>query len=266
MVTTIVPDMRSRRPHWQMPEPRDVEVLGHRIRYWEKGEGRPLVLAHGFSGSAPFEWGRVFDALARKHRVIAPQCIGFAPSEQPDIAYTTAALTDHLGAFFAALDLSDITLVGESFGGWLVGSYAVRFAANSLPPIRRLVIVGGAVGQLQPYAPDAQGFYHAEVAAEVEAWMGPPPVADENDPTRMAIFRDSGLAIGELDADQLARIAVPTLLLWGDRDELIPLKVGETALRAIPGARLVVLHDVGHIPSVECPHEFVAVLNEFCSS
>ena len=101
MSTLIRPDMTAARPDWAMPPERDVTVHGHRIRYWEKGAGRPLVLMHGFSGSATFEWGRVIDALAAHHRVIVPQCIGFAPSEQPDLVYSTDTLVRHLGGFFA---------------------------------------------------------------------------------------------------------------------------------------------------------------------
>ena len=81
---------------WRMPPLREVSVLGHRIAYYEKGEGPPLVLAHGFSGSAYFEWGRVFDLLAERHRVVAPQLVGFLPSEQPDIVYSTDAQLAHL--------------------------------------------------------------------------------------------------------------------------------------------------------------------------
>ncbi len=108
---------------WAMPAPLEASVLGCRIVYYEKGEGPPLVLVHGFSGSAPFEWGRVFDLLAEHHRVVAPQLIGFLPSEQPDMVYSTEAQLAHLSGFLEALHLEGCTLAGESYGGWLVGAY-----------------------------------------------------------------------------------------------------------------------------------------------
>ena len=263
---TLRPDMSRARPAWRMPAPRDLVVKGQRIRYFEQGEGAPLVLMHGFSGSAPLEWGRVIDDLSRNHRVVAPQCIGFAPSAQPDITYSTAALVDHLGAFFAALDLTNITLLGESFGGWLVGSYAVAAAqaGSALPPIARLIVVSGAIGRFKWPGPDARDFFHDAVAKEAEAMMLGEPQYD-NDRTREAIRRDSGLVKAELDDAAIAQIRVPTLLIWGDRDELIPLEHGQAAARVIPGARLVVLNDIGHIPSVECPAEFVRVVDEFAA-
>ena len=261
---TLRPDMSLARPPWRMPAPRDVVVKGQRLRYFEQGDGAPLVLMHGFSGSAQLEWGRVIDDLSRNHRVIAPQCIGFAPSAQPDISYTTAALVDHLGAFFTALDLTDITLLGESFGGWLVGSYAVAAAqaGTSLPPIARLIVVGGALGKFKWPGPDAKDIFHDVVAKEVAAMMLVEPQYD-NDRTRAAILRDSGLAKAELNDAAMAQICAPTLLIWGERDELIPLEHGHAAARAIPGARLVVLNDIGHIPSVECPAEFARLVDEF---
>ena len=113
---------------WRMPPLRETSVLGRRIAYYEKGEGPPLVLVHGFSGSAPFEWGRVFDLLAEHHRVVAPQLVGFLPSEQPDMVYSTDAQLRHLSGFLKALDLTGCTLAGESYGGWLVAAYAARAA------------------------------------------------------------------------------------------------------------------------------------------
>jgi pimeloyl-ACP methyl ester carboxylesterase len=264
-ITRITPDISAPRPDWRMPEPRDVAVLGHRIRYWEKGDGRPLVLMHGFSGNAPFEWGRVIDALARRFRVIALQGLGFAPSEAPDIDYTTDVQLAHLGGFFDALGLTNIALAGESYGGWLVASYAVRAAALGLPPIERLIVVGGPIEAPRVARPEPSGFVHQAVVLEVAAMFAREGQTDHT-PIRGRILADSGLAKGELDLGAAATIAVPTLLMWGEADALIPLSVGEAAVRAIPDARLLVFETIGHIPSVECPNEFVTALVEFCEA
>ena len=78
-------------------------------------------------------------------------------------------------------------------------------------------------------------------------------------------MRDSGLARRDPSREELAALAVPTLLLWGEKDELVPLECGRDAASLIPGARLVVLPDVGHIPSIEAPDEFVRLISEFAS-
>lgn len=251
-------------PHWHLPDPRDIQIFGHRIRYWEAGHGDPLVLVHGFSGSAVFEWGPVFEALARRRRVVALQVVGFAPSEQPDIAYTTEALVAHLGGFMGALGLENATLLGESFGGWHVAAYATKAAALQLPPIAKLVLVGGAICVKSAPAPDARGFVSDALQAASDAFTATLPPSNET--TRIRILRDSGLLRRDPSRAELSAIAVPTLLLWGEQDELIPLACGRDAAALIPDAKLVVLPNVGHIPSIEAPGEFVRVVSEFAAS
>src|SRR5580698_8589014 len=247
---------------WHMPRLREVTVLGRRIAYYEKGQGPALVLAHGFSGSAYFEWGRVFDLLAEHHRVVAPQLIGFLPSEQPDIVYSTEAQLDHLSGFLAALGLEDCTLAGESYAGWLVGAYAARAAqsGSSLTRVSRYAILAGAVGVVRtgetppaPRAPPDTPLWRAIV--QRLPVLNPHDAA--NNPTREKIFAASGLGRGSPDAAALGKIATPTLLLWGDSDDLIPVRHGYAAAEAIPGSQLVVLPGIGHIPSIEAPRDFV---------
>lgn len=247
-----------------MPEPRDIQVLGHRIRYWDTGEGDPIVLVHGFSGSAAYEWAPVIPGLARRNRVIALQVVGFHPSEQPDMPYTTEALVRHLGEFMRKLSLTNITLVGESFGGWHVAAYAVHAAALGQPPIARLALIGGAICVKRFPAPEARGFADPEWQAASDAL--PAVLRTVNDPTRMAIIRDSGLVtMNEPTRGQLAGIAVPTLLLWGDKDELIPLECGEDAATLIGNSKLIVLKNVGHIPSIEATSDFVRIVSDFAN-
>jgi triacylglycerol lipase len=251
-------------PHWHLPGPSAIEILGHPIHYWDAGKGDPIVLVHGFSGSAIFEWGPVFEPLARRHRVVALQVIGFAPSAQPEIAYTTEALVNHLGEFMRALGLENVTLLGESFGGWHVAAYAAKAAALKQPPIAKLVLVAGAICVKDMPAPNARGFVSASLQAEADAFSATLPAGNEG--TRMMIARDSGLLRRDPSREELAAIAVPTLLLWGEQDELIPVACGEDAASLIPDAKLVVLPNVGHIPSIEAPDEFVRVVSEFASS
>ena len=255
---------------WRMPPLREVEVLGHRIAYYEKGEGPPLVLAHGFSGSAPMEWGRVFDLLAERHRVVAPQLIGFLPSEQPDITYSTDAQLAHLSGFIEALGLTDCTLGGESYGGWLVAAYAARAAepGSTLAHVGRYAIFCGAVGLVRtartpppPQAPPETPLWRAIIQRLPE--LNPHDAA--NNPTRERIFAASDLGRGWPDAAALGKIAAPTLLIWGEADTRVPVKYGRAAAAAIPGSQLVVLPGVGHIPSIEAPRDFVRFLTDFAA-
>lgn len=260
----------SQRLEWRMPAPRRVTVLGHSMAYYEAGAGPPIVLLHGFSGSAYFEWGRVFEPLAERHRVVAFQQIGFLPSEQPAIAYSTDEQLAHVSGLMEALDLKGAVLVGESYGGWCVGAYAAREAAagSGLAPVAGYAIVCGAVNVkrdgMPARDPPPRGFSDDAIALEVQRRideLNPHQLA--NDPTRAAIMANSGLGKGDPGEAELARIARPTLLLWGAEDELIPLRYGEAAARIIPNSELVVLPRVGHIPSVEAPHDFIRILSGF---
>ena len=256
---------------WQMPAPREVSVGGHRIVYYEKGEGPPLVLAHGFSGSAPFEWGRVFDLLAERHRVVAPQLVGFLPSEQPDMVYSTDAQLASLSGLLAALGLEGCTLAGESYGGWLVSAYAARAAepGSKLTRVGRYAFLCGAVGirigadrappQVRP--PPDTPLWRTIVRRLPE--LNPHDAA--NNPIRERILAASDLGKGWPDEAALAQITTPTLLLWGEDDELVPVKFGRAAAAAIPGSQLVVLPGVGHIPSIDAPRDFVRILSNFAA-
>ena len=251
---------------WRMPPLKDVQVLGCRIAYYEAGAGAPLVLAHGFSGSAYFEWGRVLGELARDFRVVAPQLIGFAPSEQPDNAYTTDDQLNHLSEFMRALGLEGGTLAGESYGGWLVAAYAARAAesGSKLAQPARYALLGGAVGSIR--REDQTGARGGDPAfwAEVESRLAElNPHQLDNDPTRERIVKNSDLGKGSPDTAALGKIAKPVLLLWGRDDELIPLRYGEAAAAAIPGSRLEVLDGVGHIPSIEAPRDFIRIVGAF---
>ena len=255
---------------WRMPPQREVDVLGCRIAYYEKGDGPPLVLAHGFSGSAYFEWGRVFDLLAERHRVVAPQLVGFLPSEQPDITYSTDAQLAHLSGFLEALGLQGCTLAGESYGGWLVAAYAARAAepGSKLTRVARYAILCGAVGVIRtgqnppaPRPPPETPLWRAIVQRLPEL----NPHDAENNWARERIFAASDLGRGWPDPAALARIAAPTLLLWGEDDELVPVRHGRAAAAAIQGSHLVVLPGIGHIPSIEAPRDFVRILTDFAA-
>ena len=258
---------------WKMPPAREVNVAGQRIAYYEKGEGLPLVLAHGFSGSAPFEWGRVFDLLAEHHRVVAPQLVGFLPSEQPDMVYSTDAQLASLSGFLEALGLAGCTLAGESYGGWLVAAYAARAAepGSTLTRVGRYAILCGAVGIKIP-ANAVSGPPQVRPPPDTPLWraiiqrlpeLNPHDAA--NNPTRERILAASDLGKGWPDEAALARIGTPTLVLWGEDDDLVPVKFGHAAAAAIPGSQLVVLPGVGHIPSIDAPRDFVRILTDFAA-
>lgn len=252
---------------WRLPPLRAVEAAGQSIAYYEQGAGPALVLVHGMSGSAAFEWGRVLPALARRFRVIAPYQIGFAPSAQPDITYDAAAFVDSLGAFLTALSVRRASLVGESFGGWVVAQYARaeaerRGTALALPKLDKLVIVDGAVGitPADRKSPEPPGVNDPAVSAEIRAFFAGHPPADTRAIRAKVVPH---IQQDTIRPDQLPGRRLPTLVVWGDGDQIFPLPVGQRIAQGVPGAKLAVIKDCGHIPSVERPGALVRALEGF---
>jgi pimeloyl-ACP methyl ester carboxylesterase len=250
---------------WELPALRTVQVGGQTIAYFEAGSGPPLVLVHGMSGSPALEWGRVIGPLSKRHRVIAPYQIGFAPSAQPaDLAYDAPTFVDSLAGLLRALDVRRPILVGESFGGWVVGQYAVAQAAAGadLPKIKGLVIVDGAVGisSTDQVSPNAPSINDPAVMAQVRSAFAAQPRPDTTFVRPRAM---PGISRAPVSAQALAAANLRTLIIWGEGDQLVPVSVGRNLAAAIPRSRLAIIPNCGHIPSVEQPVAFLRHLTAF---
>ncbi len=254
---------------WRLPKLRRTRVHGHHIAYYEVGSGPPLVLVHGGSGSPALEWGRVMIPLSRKFRVVAPYLIGFGPSDQPDLPYDAGTFVDYLGGFLNARDAHGAAIVGESMGGWVVGHYAVRQGQNSswgqsLPRIAHLVFADGAVQVHPGDGGGAQDSINSPSVAKLahDFYVTLPKV---NNSVVLKALGPHMLA-QQLSDDQLEKITTPTLVVWGRDDKILPLKDGRHIAAQIPGARIVIIDNSGHITSVEQPRGFLTALEDFIPS
>lgn len=248
---------------WSVPALKRVKVHDHDIAYFEKGSGPPLVLVHGGSGSPAFEWGRVITPLSRRFRVLAPYQIGFAPSDQPDLAYDAQTFVDYLGGFMSALRAEGATMAGESFGGWVVARYALSQGGKSswgqsLPRISHLAIVDGAVQihPLPPKPPEAS-INSPEVGKLAGAFFATQPKVDNSKVTQAA---NPHMLAQQLTDAELQSIKTPTVVIWGAGDQLLPVSDGRHIASQIPGARAVIIESCGHIPSVERPRAFLGAM------
>ncbi len=251
---------------WDLPPLRKVQIDAGEIAYFEAGSGPPLVLLHGLSGSAAFEWGRVIGPLSKRFRVVAPYQIGFAPSGQPDLPYDARTFITALGGFMRALSIRRPTLLGESFGGWVVAQYAQAQGAKtggdpSLPEIARLVVVDGAVG-LRPSDQsniNAESINDAELRTRTQAFFRSQPPADN---TRTRSLAQAAVRREPVVLETLSSRMLPTLVVWGREDQLLPLSIGQRLATDLK-ARFAVIKDCGHIPSVEQPKAFMRELLAF---
>jgi len=270
---------------------KSVRIHGNSVSYIELGEGPVLLLIHGMAGTCE-NWREVIEPLAHRHTVIAPDLPGHGASAPGGGDYSIAALAAGLRDLMLALGHDRATLVGHSLGGGVVMQLAYQFPEMA----ERLVLVssGGLGPEVSPVLraaalPGADLFIGATARAgeRVGSVVGrglsaiglrPNPDMSEvargyaslSDPERRAAFLatlravvgTSGQRVAATDRLYLAD-ALPVLIIWGARDPIIPVRHGEDAHQAIPGSRLEIFDDVGHLPQLEVPGRFIAALEQF---
>lgn len=269
-----------------LPEPRTTAVFGERIQYYDVGSGPAVVLLHGLGSSAKGDWGGCMMALARHHRVLAPDQLGFGGSDKPIVDYNVQIWVDFLGEFLREAKVRDFALAGESLGGWVAALYAIE--ASSEPPVGpsfvlpkpvRLVLSDAAghrrlAERLLAGGPEDNSLAGAK-AILAEVFHGPSWRTDEAIRGEMAwsmakgdgwtrhSFETNRAILGEAVDGRLGAIRIPTLVVWGAEDGVVPLEDGKDFAARIAGARLVVIPDCGHAPPIEAPAAFEAEVLPF---
>ena len=253
------------------------------------GAGRPILLIHGL-GATLYTWRHVVPMLARQHRVITVDLKGSGRALKPgDGHYSVHDQAGYVGDLIRDWALTDLTLVGHSFGG---GVALAAVVASALPPgrIGRLVLIDSmAYRQTFPWFIT---FLRTPILAPLALALAPKPWqvrlvlrSGYHRPTRITddtvaayaatlysadgrrALIETAKAIPPDDADALAekyaQIALPTLILWGRHDAIIPLPIGERLHRAIGTSQLVVIDDAGHLPHEETPDLVCEALGRF---
>ena len=271
-----------------------VVIHGHEVRYRRSGSGPAVLLLHGLAGSS-LTWRPVFDQLALTHDVIAPDMLGHGESAKPMGDYSLGAFASGLRDFLTAIDVHSATIVGHSFGGGV----AMQLAYQHPERCERLVLVGsGGLGRegswllrlvTLPGAEHLMPLMFPRLVADGgnelgrllgrlgfsaprlgEMWRSYSSLAGTENRkafvrTIRGVIEPGGQTVNALDRLYLAA-HLPTLIVWGDRDDIIPVAHGYAAHEAIPGSRLCVLDDVGHFPHAEAPERFLEVLTDFLAT
>jgi pimeloyl-ACP methyl ester carboxylesterase len=274
------------------PELRHLEIHGHRVGYRAEGSGPVIVLIHGMAGSSA-TWRSVIPALAERFTVVAPDLVGHGDSEKPRGDYSLGAFASGVRDLLLALGHERATVVGQSLGGGVAMQFAYQFPERC----ERLVLVssGGLGDEVNLLLrlltlPGAElvlpvacnhwihdfGVRCAGLLARVglhtsphleEIWESYGSLADGETRTAFlhtlrSVIDVAGQRVSAADKLYLAA-AVPTLIIWGDRDNIIPVEQGRSTHRAIPGSRLEIFEGAGHFPHCERPDHFAEVLHEF---
>ena len=244
-------------------------VNGCRVRIMRQGRGVPLLFLHGASGAR--RWLPFMASLAESYDVIVPEHPGFGVSETPDwldnvsdLAYFYQDLMDHLR-------LDQVHLVGTSLGGWI----AAELATCNCAKLKSLTLVAPAgvsvAGVRWPdmfmWSPEelTRKLFHDSQLAKAM----PKPANDEE----VMIALKNRLTTAKLGWSQrmhnpqlrkwLHRISVPTLIIWGDDDQVLPVAYGAAYKDLIPASSLEIIAECGHLPHVEKAQLFVEKVLRF---
>jgi len=270
-----------------------LKLHGKPITYETAGKGPVLLLIHGMAGDF-HNWDEVVGPLAEQHLVIAPDLPGHGGSGPGGGDYSLGAMAAALRDLLAALGHERATLVGHSLGGGIAMQFAYQFPemterlvlvssgglgpevsavlrAAALPGADRFIATtagpAGAVGTVLGRGLSLFGLRpNADVA---EVGRGYASLADPERRTAFlatlrSVVGTRGQRVNAGDRLYLAE-GVPVLLVWGDRDPIIPVSHARAAHELIVGSRLEIFEDVGHMPQIEAPAKFVAVLERFVS-
>jgi pimeloyl-ACP methyl ester carboxylesterase len=276
LLTAIVSPCFGQTPAKQ-PEDKTIVVFGQTIHYWDVGSGPVLVLVHGLGSSKDLDWGHVVAPLSQKYRVIAPDQVGFGGSDKPLLDYKIQTYVDFLNEFLRELKVQKATLMGESLGGWISALYVIELSGGAhLVPVEKLVLVDAAGLKQDKPIPNLNPSTLADMRKVMEAvyydtsWVTEETLqkifadklAKHDSYTVHSILTNPTLQAERLD-DRLADIHVPTLVVWGKEDALLPIASGERYAAGIPGAKLVSFDRCGHVPPVEKTAEFVSAVEGF---
>jgi pimeloyl-ACP methyl ester carboxylesterase len=276
-------------------KPEELTLHGHRVGYRTAGRGPALLLLHGVANSSE-TWEHVAPLLSERFTVIAPDLLGHGASATPRGDYSLGAHASGARDVVTALGHERVTVVGHSLGGGIAMQFAYQFPercerlvlvssgglgrevhlllrAASLPgadyvlPLltsQRLVELGRGLGGLLRRL-------HLEPSSDLQV-LARGFASLHNDGSRRAflhtvraVIEPGGQRVSAHDRLALAAL-LPTLIVWGERDSIIPVEHGAAAHAAMPGSRFVQFPGAGHMPHDDDPYRFAALLAEFCES
>jgi pimeloyl-ACP methyl ester carboxylesterase len=270
-------------------------VHGYKRAFVHAGSGPALLLIHGIGDSSD-TWSELIPILAQTHTVVAPDLLGHGRSDKPRADYSVAGYANGMRDLLSILGIDRATVIGHSLGGGV----AMQFAYQYPERCERLVLLatGGVCSEVHPLLrlaawPNADFFLpllqmrHVNrigtrvfrLLQALDSDLG----RDADDLLRVfdalpdttarrafvrtlrSVIDWRGQAITMLDRCYLA-VGMPTLLVWGARDAVIPLSHGQIASQAMPDSRLVVFDKSGHFPHRSEPMRFLEVLHEFLAT
>jgi pimeloyl-ACP methyl ester carboxylesterase len=276
-------------------EPRELELYGHRVSYRTAGSGPALLLLHGIANSSE-TWERVAPLLSERFTLIAPDLMGHGQSATPRGDYSLGAHASGARDIATALGHERMTVLGHSLGGGIAMQFAYQFPER----VERMVLVSsGGLGREVHWLLRAASLPAADyvlpaltsrrvlgLGRDISGLLGRVglrPGGDlevlgrgfeslDNTGSRQAFLHTVRAVIepGGQRVSAQSRLAVaatlPTLIVWGERDSIIPVEHGAAAHAAMPTSQFEVFDRAGHMPHDDDPYRFAKVLTDFCDT
>jgi 2-hydroxy-6-oxonona-2,4-dienedioate hydrolase len=254
-----------------------IQVDGYKIRYLESGHSKgTLVLIHGLGASAE-RWNRVIPEFSKDYHVIVPDLIGFGYSDKPLLDYTPEFFSDFLGKFFDASGIETSNIIGSSLGGQVTAEYAYQNPNR----LEKLILVSPA-GVMKQSTPALDAYIMAALypnmqsaknafemmegsGKEVDSKIVEGFIERMQLPNAKLAFMSTilGLKNAEVITTKLQSILIPTLIIWGSVDPVIPIQNADVFVSSIKDCRFFRMDGCGHTPYVQDPGTFVSVVRNF---
>lgn len=277
-------------------DPQFATLHGYKRAFRMAGSGPAVLLLHGI-GDNSLAWEPVFEQLSEKYTVIAPDLLGHGLSDRPRADYSVSAFANGMRDLLTYLDIERVTVVGHSLGGGVAGQFAYQYPEM----VERLVLVGtGGVTKGVNPALRALSLPLSELALGVISVPGVFPTFSTvarmmQNLLPMAMFRDNTEVVRVLErmpekgsAEVFARTlrsavdwrgqvvtmldrcylsaAIPTLIVWGSDDQVIPVSHAHMLHSAMPDSQLEIFEKSGHFPFRDEPARFVDLFLRFVSA
>ncbi len=257
-----------------------VQIDNHKIRYLESGNStKTLVLIHGLGASAE-RWEKIIPFFEKDFHVVIPDLIGFGYSDKPPTDYTIDYFSKFLEKFLDSINVKNPILIGSSLGGQISAEYTAEHPTN----VEKLILVSpsGIMNQSTP-ALDAYimaALYpneqNAKNAFELMEGSGKSVNQEIIDgfvkrmklPNAKLAFMSTilGLKNAKAISEKLHSITVPTMIVWGSDDPVIPIQHASEFVESIPNCKFFKMDGIGHTPYVQDPSSFASTVIEFLNA
>jgi pimeloyl-ACP methyl ester carboxylesterase len=251
-----------------------VRVGPNRVHTMTGGKGPPLLLIHGLATRGE-DYALIMPALAKHHLLYVPDLLGFGATDRPNIAYSVSDEAEMIRGYLDAMHVERCDVMAASMGGWI----ALKFAADHPERVRRLVLVDSAGFPFpttmteSTWTPSNAAEMRALIALQTDrvTWIPGFVMRDLLRQNRdhawilRRAFR-SMMTGRDLMQGRVQRVTMPVLLVWGMRDRIVPLAIGEKMQRELPNAKLVAFPGCGHLAVVECRDRVLPEVEKFLSS